>query len=93
MNKKSHNTARLRDADGNKNLISQRLLELRTKHKLSQRDLAAKLQTCGYDLDRNVITRIETNKRSVSDIELKAISSFFKVSYQYLIDGNDEKQT
>ncbi|MCI8590231.1 MAG: helix-turn-helix transcriptional regulator [Clostridiales bacterium] len=93
MNKKKHNTARLRAEDGNKNLISDRLLELRTKHKLSQRALAAKLQLCGYDIDRNIITRIENNERFVTDIEIKALCSFFKVSYQYLIDGNDEKQT
>ena len=39
---------------------------------------------------KNVITRIETNKRYVSDLELKAIAEIFQVSYVYLIDGGEE---
>lgn len=72
---------------GLKNLIGQRLIELRRQHNLSQRDLSHKLQLAGYDMDRNVITRIETNQRYVTDIELKALSEIFNVSYSYLIDG------
>ena len=41
---------------------------------MSQRDLAYQLQLAGYDMDKNVITRIETNKRYVTDLELKAFS-------------------
>lgn len=70
-----------------KNYIGRQLIELRRRHKLSQRDLAHKLQLAGYDMDKNVITRIETNKRYVTDIELKAFAQIFDVSYDYLIDG------
>jgi transcriptional regulator with XRE-family HTH domain len=76
--------------EGLKNLISQRLIELRKQHKLSQRELARKLQLAGYDMDKNVITRIETNKRYVTDIEIKALSEVLNVSYYYLIDGEEE---
>lgn len=76
-----------RSSTGEKNLISQRLIDLRSQHKLSQRDLARKLQLAGYDMDKNVITRIETNQRYVTDIELKAFTEIFNVSYSYLIDG------
>ena len=41
-------------------------------------------------MDKNVITRIETNKRYVTDLELKALAEVFGVSYQYLIDGKEE---
>lgn len=51
------------------------------------RPVANKLQLAGYDMDKNVITRIETNKRYVSDLELKAIAEIFQVSYVYLIAG------
>ena len=78
-----------RTKTGEKNLISQRLIELRREKGLSQRDLAEKLQLAGYDMDKNVITRIETNKRYVPDLELKALSEIFGVSYDYLIDGRD----
>ncbi len=75
--------------NGNKNLIGMRLIELRKQHGLSQRALAQKLQLAGYDMDRNVITRIETNKRYVTDIELKALVYIFDISYDYLIDGKE----
>lgn len=74
-----------------KNLIRQQLIALRKEHNYSQRDLANKLQLAGYDMDKNVITRIETNKRFVTDVELKAFSEIFHVSYEFLIDGTDEK--
>lgn len=71
---------------GKKNLVSKRLIELRREHKLSQRDLARILQLAGYDIDKNVITRIETNKRYVSDIELRAFSQVFDVTCDYLLE-------
>lgn len=74
---------------GEKNLISKRLIELRRQRRMSQRLLAYKLQLHGYDMDKNVITRIETNKRYVTDIELKALTEIFNVSYEYLIEGKD----
>lgn len=77
---------------GEKNLISQRLIELRRQHNMSQRLLAYQLQLNGYDMDKNVITRIETNKRHVTDVELKAFTEIFHVSYEYLIDGKEQSQ-
>lgn len=58
---------------------------------LQQRLLAYQLQLNGYDMDKNVITRIETNKRYVTDVELKALTEIFNVSYEYLIEGTEEK--
>ena len=75
---------------GEKNLISNRLIEFRHQHKMSQRLLAYELQLRGYDMDKNVITRIETNKRYVTDVELKAFREVFQVSYDYLIEGKEE---
>ncbi|GFI48591.1 hypothetical protein IMSAGC019_03928 [Lachnospiraceae bacterium] len=77
-------------SSGEKNLVSSRLIELRRQQNLSQRDLAHKLQLAGYDMDKNVITRIETNKRYVTDIELRALSEVLGVSYAFLIDGEDK---
>ena len=76
-----------RTLSGEKNLISKRLIELRKEHNLSQRDLSGKLQLAGYDMDKNVITRIETNQRYVTDIEIKALANIFGVTCDYLIDG------
>ena len=79
-----------RTSTGEKNLICSRLIELRRQQNLSQRDLAHRLQLAGYDMDKNVITRIETNKRYVTDIELRALSEVLGVSYAFLIDGEDK---
>ncbi len=73
-----------------KNLIGERLKLLRKDVGLSQRDLAARLQLIGIDMDKNVITRIETNQRYVTDFELQALKDIFQVSYDYLIDGVEE---
>lgn len=79
-----------RTPNGEKNLVSKQLIELRRQNNYSQRALAYKLQLEGYDMDKNVITRIETNKRYVTDLELKALSQVFNVSYDYLIDGTED---
>lgn len=76
-----------RTETGEKNLVGPRLRVLRERDGMSQRDLARRLQLVGMDMDKNVITRIETNKRYVTDLELRAIATIFNVSYQYLIDG------
>lgn len=83
---------RPRAHSGEKNLISRQLIELRKRNDYSQRDLAYQLQLAGYDMDKNVITRIETNKRYVTDLELKALSEIFHVSYDYLINGEPEPE-
>lgn len=70
---------------GCKNLITNNLICLRARNGLSQRDLAQKLQLAGYDIDKNVITRIETQKRYVTDIEIKAICEIFQISFEELI--------
>ena len=78
-------------ATGEKNLISKRLIELREKNHMSQRMLAHQLQLRGYDMDKNVITRIETNKRYVTDLELKALTEIFngiklrKISHHIIV--------
>ena len=79
-----------RTETGEKNLVGPRLKELREREHLSQRDLAHRLQLVGMDMDKNVITRIETNKRYVTDLELRAIAKVFHVTYAYLIDGTEQ---
>ena len=72
-------------ATGKKNLIGAILIALRKKYHLSQRGLAHELQLAGYDMDKNVITRIETQQRYVTDIEIKALCDLFNVSFEDLI--------
>ena len=71
---------------GNKNLIGSNLIALRKKHHLSQRALAHELQLKGYDIDKNVITRIETQQRFVTDIEIQAFCELFHITFEELIN-------
>lgn len=79
--------------EGGKNLINQRLRELREQRGMSQNGLAQILQLKGYDIDKNTITRIEKNSRYVTDIELKAFVEVFGVGYGYLIEGKLDNES
>ena len=71
-------------------MVGPRLKAWREREHLSQRDLEHRLNLMGMDMDKNVITRIETNKRYVTDLELRAIAKVFHVTYEYLIDGTEK---
>lgn len=72
---------------GRNNLCGEKVRELRlaSQKKMSQRALADRLQLLGIDVDKNAIQRIESGKRFVTDIELKALATVFSVSLDELI--------
>ena len=72
-------------ADGLNNLCGKNVANLRTQLKISQRELADRMQLVGIDIDKNAIQRIECGKRFVTDIELVAFSKVFNVSLKDLI--------
>lgn len=63
-----------------RNISGKKLKELRIASKLSQQELAARMQLEGIDLTSKEISKIETNKRLVQDFELFAFAKFFGVS-------------
>ena len=73
--------------EGKNNLCGERVRALRLGYpsKLSQRALADKMQLIGLDVDKNAIQRIESGKRFVTDIELKALAEIFGVSIDDLV--------
>ena len=75
-----------------KNLIGTKLIALRKKYNLSQRGLAQKLQEAGYHLDKNVITRIETGKRHIYDIEIKGICEVFQIRAESLLASKEKRE-
>ena len=77
--------------DGSKNIVGKQVKELREANGLSQRGLAQKLQLKGYDMEKSTITKIEGNKRQVTDMELKAFVEIFGVDYGYLINGKTDE--
>ncbi|MBQ8719741.1 MAG: helix-turn-helix transcriptional regulator [Clostridia bacterium] len=72
---------------GSNNLCGDNIRKFRLAYptKLSQRALADKMQLIGIDLDKNAIQRIESGKRFVTDIELKAFAEIFGVSLDELV--------
>lgn len=63
-----------------KNISGNKLKDLRKKCKMSQKELAEKLQLEGIDLTSKEISKIENNNRLVQDFELFAFAKIFKVS-------------
>lgn len=71
---------------GRKNLCGDRIREARQKQRLSQTDLAAKMQTNGIIVERDSISRIEIGTRFVADYELKVFASVLKVNVEWLLE-------
>lgn len=71
--------------DGNNNICGKNVAAFRTAEKISQRELADRLQLIGLDVDKNAIQRIEAGKRFVTDIELEALSKVLNKSYKELL--------
>ena len=85
-----NNLPKPRSDTGMKNLISDNLIALRKKNNISQRDLAKMMQLAGCDMDRNVITRIETQKRYVTDIELRKLCQVLETTFEELTKEKDD---
>lgn len=74
-----------KSADGNNNICGKNIARYRKDMKISQRELADKLQLIGLDIDKNAIQRIECGKRFVTDIEIIAFSKVLNVSFEDLL--------
>ncbi len=64
---------------GNRNIIGARVTEARIRCGILQKDLMARLQVAGVDISLPALSLLEGQKRSVSDIELKALSEILAV--------------
>lgn len=71
--------------DGLNNVCGKNISLLRTNLKISQKQLADKMQLVGIDIDKNAIQRIECGKRFVTDIEIIAFSKVFNVTLEKLL--------
>lgn len=66
-----------------RNISGIKLRELRINSKMSQKQIAEKLQLEGIDLTEKEISKIEHNNRLVHDFELFAFAKIFNVSADY----------
>ena len=75
--------ARIIDGE-KKNLIGENLKRIRMNLKMSQQDLSNKLELLGVYICRGSVSRIEDFSRTVTDIELFAISEVLGVEINEL---------
>jgi transcriptional regulator with XRE-family HTH domain len=77
---------------GRKNLCGERVHEARCRLRLTQADLAARLQCEGVTLERDCISRIEIGTRFVTDYELLILARILGVSMEWLLTGEPENK-
>lgn len=77
------------------NLIGKNLKKIRKEKRISQRELANKLELLGVYICRGSISRIEEGQRTVTDIELAGLAKVLEIDIRDLMDTNvlpfDEK--
>lgn len=73
------------DYNGKKNISGDRIREARQKKRMSQTDLAARMQVEGILIERDNISRIEIGTRFVPDYELPVFSKVLNVSVNWLL--------
>ncbi len=73
------------DYNGKKNICGDRVHEARCKLRLTQSDLAARLQVNGIIMERDSVSRIEIGTRFVADYELRELSKILGVTVNWLL--------
>ncbi len=68
-----------------KNVIHERLRYFRKQRKLSQEQLAARLQTMNINIDQQGLSKIENNSRIVTDYELVCLCRALGVTEQEML--------
>jgi transcriptional regulator with XRE-family HTH domain len=76
------------DYNGQKNICGERIRQARNKLRISQTELAARLQTEGVTLERDCISRVEIGTRFVADYELMTFAKVLSVSVEWLLSGD-----
>lgn len=78
------------DYNGKRNICGSRIREARIKQRLSQSDLAAKMQVEGISIERDSLSRIEIGTRFVPDYELHFFAKVLGISVDWLLDMSEE---
>lgn len=73
---------------GRNNIVGVAVHEYRKQLRISQRELADRLQIIGLDIDKNAVQRIESGQRFITDIELIYLAQVFNITVEELYDGN-----
>lgn len=74
------------DYNGKANIVGRNIYAYRRQLKLSQEQLAAKMQLNNIEISQKVISRIEKQERFVTDYELLVFSKVLGVSIYDLLE-------
>lgn len=78
--------------EGKKNICGERIREARVIQRMSQTDLAARLQIEGITIERDSISRIEIGTRFVADYELMILAKVLKVDINWLLSKKTDNE-
>lgn len=78
--------------NGQKNICGDRVREFRQSHRMSQSNLAVKMQTEGVIIEQDVISRIESGARLVTDYEARAFATILGVPIEKLLAPDPESK-
>ena len=70
---------------GKKNICGDRIREARTRQRMTQQELAARMQIEGVTLERDSISRVEIGTRFVTDYEVVIFAKVLGVSVMWLL--------
>lgn len=73
-----------------KNIIGERVRQARkdAEPPITQMDLVARLQTAGVKIDQSGLSKLESGRRPVTDIEVVELAKALKVEVGWLLKGN-----
>lgn len=73
------------DYKGRKNMSGDRIRLARLKKRMTQEDLAARMQIRGITIERDSISRIEIGTRFIPDYEIPVFAAALDVSVEWLM--------
>ena len=76
---------------GRKNVIAMPLRLMRVRKKVTQKELAARMQVLGVSIDQQAISNIENDNRIVTDYELACFAKALRCSEQDLLQDFRDK--
>lgn len=77
------------DYNGKRNICGRRIRALRLAKRLSQAQLAARMQVRGVTLEQDGVSRVELGERLVADYELRAFAQVLGVGVEELFEPED----
>lgn len=73
------------DYNGRKNICGDRIREARIKQRITQADLAARVQVEGVIMERDSVSRVEIGTRFIPDYEIPIFAKVLGVSALWLL--------